>query len=40
MPTAAFQEEVIGWRKKEMPALLSRGIARGEVLVPFVSPRD
>jgi AcrR family transcriptional regulator len=28
---AAFQKEVIGWRKKEMAALLSRGIARGDV---------
>jgi AcrR family transcriptional regulator len=29
--TAAFREDVIGWRKKEMAALLSRGIARGDV---------
>ena len=29
--TAAFQGDVIGWRKKEMAALLERGIARGEV---------
>jgi AcrR family transcriptional regulator len=29
--TAAFQNDVIGWRKKEMAALLERGIARGEV---------
>jgi hypothetical protein len=29
--TAAFQNDVIGWRKKEMAALLSRGIARGDV---------
>jgi AcrR family transcriptional regulator len=28
---AAFREDVIGWRKKEMAALLSRGVARGEV---------
>jgi AcrR family transcriptional regulator len=28
---AAFREDVIGWRKQEMAALLSRGIARGEV---------
>jgi AcrR family transcriptional regulator len=28
---AAFREGVIGWRKKEMAALLSRGIARGDV---------
>ncbi|HZN84398.1 MAG TPA: TetR/AcrR family transcriptional regulator [Mycobacterium sp.] len=28
---AAFREDVIGWRKKEMAALLSRGIARGDV---------
>lgn len=27
----AFREDVIGWRKKEMAALLSRGIARGDV---------
>ena len=27
----AFRAEVIGWRKKEMAALLSRGIARGDV---------
>ena len=29
--TAAFQGDVIGWRKKEMAALLERGITRGEV---------
>lgn len=29
--TAAFQNDVIGWRKREMAALLSRGIARGDV---------
>ena len=29
--TAALQNDVIGWRKKEMAALLSRGISRGEV---------
>ena len=29
--TAAFQNDVIGWRKEEMAALLSRGIARGDV---------
>jgi AcrR family transcriptional regulator len=29
--TAAFQNDVIGWRKKEMAALLSRGVARGDV---------
>lgn len=29
--TAAFQNDVIGWRKQEMAALLSRGIARGDV---------
>jgi AcrR family transcriptional regulator len=28
---AAFREDVIGWRKKEMAALLARGIARGDV---------
>jgi AcrR family transcriptional regulator len=28
---AAFRDEVIGWRKEEMAALLSRGIARGDV---------
>jgi hypothetical protein len=27
----AFREDVIGWRKKEMAAQLSRGIARGDV---------
>ena len=27
----AFRAEVIGWRKREMAALLSRGIARGDV---------
>jgi AcrR family transcriptional regulator len=27
----AFREDVIGWRKKEMAALLSRGVARGDV---------
>jgi AcrR family transcriptional regulator len=29
--TATFQNDVIGWRKKEMATLLSRGIARGDV---------
>jgi AcrR family transcriptional regulator len=29
--TTAFQNDVIGWRKEEMAALLSRGIARGDV---------
>jgi AcrR family transcriptional regulator len=29
--TAAFQQDVIGWRKKEMAALLARGIERGDV---------
>jgi AcrR family transcriptional regulator len=29
--TDTFREDVIGWRKKEMAALLSRGIARGDV---------
>jgi AcrR family transcriptional regulator len=29
--TAAFQNDVIGWRKQEMAALLARGIARGDV---------
>ena len=28
---AAFHDDVIGWRKKEMAGLLSRGIARGDV---------
>jgi AcrR family transcriptional regulator len=28
---AAFRNDVIGWRKVEMAALLSRGIARGDV---------
>jgi AcrR family transcriptional regulator len=28
---AALQNDVIGWRKKEMAALLSRGISRGDV---------
>jgi AcrR family transcriptional regulator len=28
---AAFREDVIGWRKKEMAALLSRGVVRGDV---------
>lgn len=28
---AAFQRDVIGWRKKEMAALLQRGIERGDV---------
>ncbi|WP_396905801.1 TetR/AcrR family transcriptional regulator [Mycolicibacterium phlei] len=27
----AFRTDVIGWRKKEMAALLTRGIARGDV---------
>ncbi len=27
----AFRDEVIGWRKDEMAALLARGIARGDV---------
>ncbi|WP_304106814.1 TetR/AcrR family transcriptional regulator [Mycolicibacterium bacteremicum] len=29
--TASFREDVIGWRKEEMAALLARGIARGDV---------
>lgn len=29
--TAAFQNDVIGWRKQEMSALLRRGIERGDV---------
>lgn len=29
--TAAFRDDVIGWRKQEMSALLDRGIARGDV---------
>lgn len=29
--TAAFQADVIGWRKQEMAALLQRGIERGDV---------
>ena len=29
--TAAFQQDVLGWRKKEMAALLRRGIERGDV---------
>jgi AcrR family transcriptional regulator len=29
--TAAFQNDVIGWRKKEMAALLARGVGRGDV---------
>jgi AcrR family transcriptional regulator len=29
--TAAFQQDVIGWRKTEMAALLARGIERGDV---------
>ena len=29
--SAAFRTEVIGWRKREMAALLARGIERGEV---------
>jgi AcrR family transcriptional regulator len=29
--TAAFQNDVIGWRKNEMTALLERGVARGDV---------
>ena len=28
---AAFRNDVIGWRKEEMDALLARGIERGEV---------
>jgi AcrR family transcriptional regulator len=28
---SAFRDEVIGWRKREMAALLARGIARGDV---------
>jgi AcrR family transcriptional regulator len=28
---AAFQQDVIGWRKQEMAALLARGIERGDV---------
>jgi AcrR family transcriptional regulator len=29
--TAAFQKDVLGWRKQEMATLLSRGVARGDV---------
>jgi len=29
--TTAFQQDVIGWRKQEMAALLARGIERGDV---------
>lgn len=29
--TTSFREDVIGWRKDEMAALLARGIARGDV---------
>ncbi len=29
--TAAFRDDVIGWRKQEMAALLQRGIDRGDV---------
>ncbi len=29
--TAAFRRDVIGWRKEEMAALLTRGIERGDV---------
>ncbi|MCT7659790.1 TetR/AcrR family transcriptional regulator [Mycobacterium deserti] len=29
--TATFRDDVIGWRKQEMAALLHRGIARGDV---------
>jgi AcrR family transcriptional regulator len=29
--TEAFRNDVIGWRKQEMAALLARGIARGDV---------
>src|SRR6478609_9363897 len=29
--TAAFQQDVIGWRKQEMAALLARGVDRGDV---------
>ncbi|MEV3904372.1 TetR/AcrR family transcriptional regulator [Mycobacterium sp. NPDC050551] len=29
--TATFQQDVIGWRKAEMAALLQRGIKRGDV---------
>jgi len=29
--TAAFQQDVLGWRKQEMAALLRRGIERGDV---------
>jgi AcrR family transcriptional regulator len=29
--TAAFQNDVLGWRKSEMAALLARGIERGDV---------
>ncbi|MCV7434002.1 TetR/AcrR family transcriptional regulator [Mycolicibacterium bacteremicum] len=29
--TTSFREDVIGWRKAEMAALLARGIARGDV---------
>ncbi|KUI39819.1 TetR/AcrR family transcriptional regulator [Mycobacterium sp. GA-2829] len=28
---AAFRDDVIGWRKQEMAALLQRGVARGDV---------
>jgi hypothetical protein len=28
---ATFRNDVIGWRKQEMAALLTRGIARGDV---------
>ena len=28
---AAFQKDVIGWRKQEMAAMLARGIERGDV---------
>jgi AcrR family transcriptional regulator len=29
--TAALQQDVIGWRKQEMAALLARGVERGDV---------
>lgn len=40
--TAAFQNDVIGWRKQEMAALLQRGIERGDVRpdVPFEIARE
>lgn len=40
--TAAFRDDVIGWRKKEMAALLARGIERGDVRpdVPVAIARE